>query len=150
MDTPLRAYFDVLVRHETQLWTLVEQQLRQADGAVSLGRLEILRVIGSVDVCRVQDIADRLHITVGATSRLTDRLEADGLVARSPHPADRRSSKIELTASGRRAIEATEPLVDRALTELIGAVGGDGLAALTASLHHVNAFIAPATQKEKD
>jgi DNA-binding MarR family transcriptional regulator len=60
----------------------------------------------------------------GMTSRL-DRMEEAGLVARLPDPADRRGVLIELTAKGRKVIDAAidahltlyEELVSGALSE---------------------------------
>jgi DNA-binding MarR family transcriptional regulator len=141
MATALREYLSILVLHETELWNLVDRHLHAAEGTVTLGRLEILRVIGTVDTCRIQDVADRIRITVGTASRLTDRLEADGLVARSAHPTDRRSSQIELTDDGRRALDATEPAVERALAELLSEYDTHELAAVTASLRQAHALL---------
>lgn len=146
MVTNLREYLSILVLHETELWNLVDRYLHATDGTVTLGRLEILRAIGTVETCRIQDVADRIRITVGAASRLTDRLEADGLVARSAHPTDRRSSQIELTERGQQALDATEPAVERALAELLGAFNTDELAAMTASLRRAQALLISPTQ----
>jgi DNA-binding MarR family transcriptional regulator len=44
----------------------------------------------------------------GMTNRI-DRLEAAGMVARHPDPADRRGSLVQLTASGRATVEAAAP-----------------------------------------
>ena len=49
---------------------------------------------------RVQELRTELGITVGAASKLVDRLERDGLVVRTAHPHDRRSSLVTLTAPG--------------------------------------------------
>jgi DNA-binding MarR family transcriptional regulator len=46
-------------------------------------------------------IAARLQITTASTTELVDRLERADLVARIPHPRDRRKVLIELTALGR-------------------------------------------------
>ncbi|SKA96225.1 DNA-binding transcriptional regulator, MarR family [Agreia bicolorata] len=116
---------------ETDLWNQVERRLRAVDRAVSLGRhriLELAAVDGSST--RVQDIADDLLITVGAASRLTDRLEADGLVSRAPHPTDRRGSIIVPTDSGRHALETTTPAIDTALESILGADGAAALATI--------------------
>lgn len=40
MDLPLRNYFDILVRHETELWNRVEKRTSAAD-TVNLARFEI-------------------------------------------------------------------------------------------------------------
>lgn len=120
--------FHTLVHFETELWNDVERRLRSIDGAVSLGRNQILELAAAEGTpTRVQDIADELRITVGAASRLTDRLETDGLISRAPHPTDRRGSQILLTEAGTEALRITTPAIDVALTEILGAEGADRL-----------------------
>ena len=48
----------------------------------------------------------RLGIASASVTALLDRLEAAGLVARGPNPADRRSVLVSLTGRGRAAIDA--------------------------------------------
>jgi DNA-binding MarR family transcriptional regulator len=52
------------------------------------------------------------------TNRL-DRLEADGLMARSPDPDDRRGTRIVITAAGRERIRAAAAERDRLGTALL-------------------------------
>lgn len=120
--------FRTLVRFETEVWNEVERRLRAVDGAVSLGRESILELTASEAPVRVQDVARQLRITVGAASRLTDRLEADGLVARAPHPTDRRGSRIVLTEAGARALAVTTPAIEAALRAVLGEEGAAALA----------------------
>ena len=54
-------------------------------------------------------LADSLLVSSGTLTSRLDRLERKGLIARVPHPRDRRSVEVELTADGRR-------LVDEAVT----------------------------------
>ncbi|WP_108250394.1 MarR family winged helix-turn-helix transcriptional regulator [Planctomonas deserti] len=119
--TLLSRYFRALVAHETALWNAVDRRLAQS-GALRLGRLEFLRVVTENGSARVQDVAEALGITVGAASRLTDRLVADGLVQREAHPSDRRSSLIQLSASGRAAFVSSTAAFDAAIAELLGSV----------------------------
>ncbi|MFE5777589.1 MarR family winged helix-turn-helix transcriptional regulator [Brachybacterium sp. NPDC056505] len=92
--------FDALVRTETELWNLVESDLRDA-GPAGLGTLQSLRVLHRREGRgRVRDLCDELAITTGAASKLADRLEGAGLIARAPHPEDRRSSVLQLTPEG--------------------------------------------------
>lgn len=127
---PLLRPFLTLVRYETAVWNAVEVRLRTVDGAVSLGRHGILALADEVEGLRVQDVADRLTITVGAASRLVDRMEADGLLARRPHPQDRRSSCLSLTDAGASALAVTAPAIDTALADVLGS---DGAARLVAA-----------------
>lgn len=143
MRSPLRQYFDILVLHETELWNQVERR-SSGPATVNLARFEILKATASTPDCRVQDLADQLRITVGAASRLTDRIESDGLVRRSPHPTDRRSSKIELTERGRIALARTETAVEQALEELLGTMDENELAVLTAFLTRAQGMLTAA------
>src|SRR6478736_8714589 len=95
----LPALFADLVRLEIELWDTVEARLR-AELGVGLGTAQTLAVVAAVPDCRVHDIVRGLSITVGGASKTVDRLERDGLVARLPHPSDRRSSVIALTRAG--------------------------------------------------
>ena len=49
-------------------------------------------------------IGDRLQVHPTSVTNTIDRLEADGLVARRPHPNDRRTTLAELTPRGRQLV----------------------------------------------
>jgi DNA-binding MarR family transcriptional regulator len=117
----LKQLFNDLVRLEVELWDAVERRLRD-EGRVGLGSFQTLDVIARVPDCRVGDVVRELSITVGGASKAVDRVEAAGLCARRPHPGDRRSSVIVLTAKGARARAAAEAVVVSELEQRIGAV----------------------------
>ena len=48
-------------------------------------------------------MAQDLSLTPGAATARLDRLERKGLIRRQPHPTDRRTVCVELTAAGERA-----------------------------------------------
>ncbi|GAA1973858.1 MarR family winged helix-turn-helix transcriptional regulator [Microbacterium pumilum] len=113
-------FFDTLVRFETALWNTVERELVD-DRQVGLGTLTALRVLHRHDGRgRVQDLSRELSLTIGAASKLADRLERDGLALRRPHPTDRRSSLVSLTESGETARTAGEGVLAHALDEVLG------------------------------
>src|SRR5215212_10819531 len=58
-----------------------------------LGRLP-MRVMG-----------ERLQLHPTSVTNIVDRLQADGLVRRQPHPTDRRATLVEVTDSGRAVLE---------------------------------------------
>lgn len=93
---------------------------------------EVLDVLASGDhgngvgggdgaVFRVQDLADRVHLSQSALSRLVARLEKDGLVDRSTCSEDRRGVRVTLTEAGRRRYEQARPrhraVLERMLTD---------------------------------
>jgi DNA-binding MarR family transcriptional regulator len=56
-------------------------------------------------------VGERLQVHRTSVTNIIDKLEADGLVRRVPHAADRRATLAEITPAGRRlADEATEVL----------------------------------------
>jgi DNA-binding MarR family transcriptional regulator len=100
-----RQLFHDLVRFETEMWDAIDARLR-TDVELPLSWFEPMAIIGELDGCRVNDIADALSITVGGTSKLVDRIEAAGLCVRRPNPDDRRSSLISLTPHGEQRLAA--------------------------------------------
>jgi DNA-binding MarR family transcriptional regulator len=52
------------------------------------------------------DLSRRLLVSSGTLTNQIDQLEEAGLVARSPDPNDRRGVLVELTAEGRRRVDA--------------------------------------------
>jgi MarR family 2-MHQ and catechol resistance regulon transcriptional repressor len=58
----------------------------------------------------VNEIGRRVDLTSGAISTAVDRLEARHLVAREPHPTDRRARVVRLTPQGRA--QATRVFAD--------------------------------------
>ena len=50
-------------------------------------------------------VGDRLQVHPTSVTNTIDRLEADGLVTRQPHPNDRRTTLAKLTSRGRRRVK---------------------------------------------
>ncbi|SFP31239.1 DNA-binding transcriptional regulator, MarR family [Amycolatopsis arida] len=58
-------------------------------------------------------MGERLQLHPTSVTNIVDRLEKDGLVKRLPHPTDRRTTLVEITADGRARREAaTKAVVD--------------------------------------
>ncbi|MFE9767542.1 MarR family winged helix-turn-helix transcriptional regulator [Streptomyces sp. NPDC005808] len=70
--------------------------------------------------CRVQNIADRVHLSQSALSRLIGRLERDGLVERTLCADDRRGVWVALTAKGHDLHAEVHPLQRAALARMLG------------------------------
>ncbi len=142
IDSGYRVLIDMdfflrLVRFETDLWNRIERELRDA-GGVGLGMLMALRVLQAHgDAGRVHDLSVELSITVGAASKLVDRLERDGLAVRRPHPEDGRSSFVALTARGRQACASADGTARDAVARAIG--DGSEVEAASAALQRLQA-----------
>jgi MarR family transcriptional regulator, organic hydroperoxide resistance regulator len=79
-----------------------------------------MSVMDRLPRCRVYDIASELGITTGGTSKLVDRIEANGYCRRLPNPDDRRSSLLELTPEGRRLFAEAGQAFDDELQRRLG------------------------------
>ena len=55
------------------------------------------------------ELSARLMVTSGNVTGLIDAMESEGLVARRPHPSDRRSTLIGMTPSGRELFDRMAP-----------------------------------------
>ncbi len=60
----------------------------------------------------LKDLAAGNQCTPATMTTIVDSLERKGLVAREPHPEDRRSLRVRLTAEGESLREATPTLQD--------------------------------------
>jgi DNA-binding MarR family transcriptional regulator len=61
------------------------------------------------------DLSGRLHVTSASVTGLVDRLEAGGLVSRSPYPNDRRRVLVAITDAGTAAIDPAFTLFEQAI-----------------------------------
>ena len=75
-------------------------------------------------------IAAALGISKQAVQQLVDELDAEGIVARLPNPADARGKLVMLTAKGREALLAGNRVKQAIEAEYRGALGEAGFAAL--------------------
>ncbi|WP_344882693.1 MarR family transcriptional regulator [Allokutzneria multivorans] len=58
-------------------------------------------------------MGERLQLHPTSVTNIVDRLEADGLVVRAPHPTDRRTTLVAITDDGRTRMKAaTEAVTD--------------------------------------
>jgi DNA-binding MarR family transcriptional regulator len=111
--------FNELVRVEINLWNGLDSHLTAATG-LTLPQFQALAAIRAKgDGARVQDISDEMSITVGATSKVVDRLERDGLAVRSANPSDRRSSLVGLSQRGSEALSAADGVVEAHLRDVL-------------------------------
>jgi len=96
---------------------------------LSTSELQALRYL--VDGSRGPvELSHLLGVTSAASSGVVDRLAARGHVQRRPHPADGRRTQVEITGSGRQALDSLlEPMQAR-LAAVDASLGEDERAAV--------------------
>jgi DNA-binding MarR family transcriptional regulator len=115
------AWVTEFIRLEIALWDRVDARLRESH-ELPLAFFEPLHLIsrGREDSMRVGDLARGLRITVGGTSKLVDRIEQAGLIAREPDPDDRRASRVALTTAGKRKLTAALKTYEAEVASTLG------------------------------
>jgi DNA-binding MarR family transcriptional regulator len=84
----------------------LRSRLRERFGG-SLPRFDLMAQLDRhPDGLKMRELSQRLMVTGGNVTGLTDRLVHEGLVERSEDPEDRRAFTIRLTAEGRRQFRA--------------------------------------------
>lgn len=99
-----------LVRRNIQR-KLVRTAFAQIEEDITLPHLEIMKSLQEEGTRHIAEIGERLQIPKPQMTRLIDRLEDLGIVARRADNADRRVINIALTGKGRRIIEELDRVI---------------------------------------
>ena len=96
----------------------VRARLRQ-QFAITLPRFDLLAQLERhPHGLKMGDLSRRLMVTSGSVTGLTDQLTAEGLVERTPIPADRRAYLVRLTPKGKHAFDAMAAAHERWIIDL--------------------------------
>ena len=96
----------------------LEDRLQTAEGLLLADHEALLNIEHFGEPLRMSDIAHRLVLSRGGTTKVIDRLEEMGYVSRSPDPADRRATMVGLTKAGRKALGRAKLVIDAGLEEI--------------------------------
>jgi DNA-binding MarR family transcriptional regulator len=73
-----------------------------AEAGLTRARAEVIWRLQSLGPVTQRELSEALRCTPRNVTGLVDGLETGGLVAREPHPSDRRATLVTLTEGGRR------------------------------------------------
>jgi DNA-binding MarR family transcriptional regulator len=86
--------------------TRLARRLRQESGAgLSPSQQSALAVIASHGPLTLGALAEHERVAPPSITKVVTKLEADGLVTRSPDPADRRICRVAISADGEALLE---------------------------------------------
>ena len=98
---------------------VVRQRLRR-DFATTLPRFDLLAQLERhPDGLAMRELSERLMVTGGNITGITDQLETEGLVVRAAHASDRRSFSVKLTPAGRRQFKRMASTHEQWIVELL-------------------------------
>lgn len=113
---------------------LVEGQVRNGlreTFDITLPRFDLLAQLDRApEGLTMGDLSNRLMVSNGNVTGLTERLVSEGLVARLPSPRDRRESRVKLTAQGKRVFDRMTPVHERWIDELFAGLNRTEMAQL--------------------
>ena len=98
---------------------VVRQRLRR-DFATTLPRFDLLAQLERhPQGLAMRELSERLMVTGGNITGITDQLETEGLVVRAAHASDRRSFSVKLTPAGRRQFKRMASTHEQWIVELL-------------------------------
>ncbi|WP_221445425.1 MarR family winged helix-turn-helix transcriptional regulator [Lipingzhangella halophila] len=82
-------------------------------------------------------LAEAIEVTPRNVTGLVDALEADGFVARGPHPGDRRATLVALTDSGAETMGGLRGEYDQGAVRLFDGLTASELAGFVTTADHL-------------
>jgi DNA-binding MarR family transcriptional regulator len=129
---------DAVLYAAHRIRTAADARLREC--GLSLPAYKLLRALEPSDQS-MREVSEILHVSPRTVTDMIDSLETRGLVARGPHPADRRITLLHLTPDGRRQLATAVALADQSHAAAISDLSAEDQQTLRGLLDR----IAPAT-----
>ena len=121
--------------------TRLARRLRQeADTGFTPSQLSALATISNHGPLTLGALADHERVAPPSITKVVAKLEADGLVERTPDPNDGRVSNVSTTAAGRALIAESRARKTTWLTGRLHELGPDARARLAAALDALDAL----------
>ncbi|MFD3698899.1 MarR family winged helix-turn-helix transcriptional regulator [Streptomyces sp. NPDC058646] len=102
--------------------------------AASPSQLRALRVVEGAEGINLRTLGSVLGSRPPSVTRLCDRLEAIGLLTRTPSSTSRREVELRLTASGRALLDEHRAIRAREMSEVLGRMEAGEVQALVRGL----------------
>src|SRR5215831_5902263 len=121
-DTKVVGEWRELMERHARVTCALEHALEQEHG-LGVSEFEVLDQLATStkESHRIQELADAVHLSQSALSRVVARLEDQGLVVRSMCTDDRRGIYACLTAAGKKRHAKARPTHRRVLEENLSA-----------------------------
>ena len=101
---------DAILFAARRIRTRADSALRES--GLSLASYKLMRSLEDSDQS-MREVSEILQVSPRTVTDMIDSLEGRGLVARLPHPADRRITLLHLTEDGQRHLEIAKALADQ-------------------------------------
>ena len=147
MDRQWSQVWETLVETPFGLYATWEQMLADACGVPALS-FHVLQTLASApeDRLKLQELAGAVRHSQSGTTRLVDRLEKEGLIARHSCESDRRVTWALLSDKGKQTYAKAEPVWEQFLnSHLLKGLTAEEAQTLTALLRKLQGTLLPGT-----
>jgi DNA-binding MarR family transcriptional regulator len=122
--------------------TRLARRLRQESGAgLSPSQQSALSVIANQGPLTLGALAEHERVAPPSITKVVSKLEGDGLVIRTPDPADRRVCRVAISSDGAALLEESRRRKTAWLTERISELDDDGQRRLADALDVLDELI---------
>ena len=132
-------------RFYTKKLGIIEPKL--LDSPFTLQEARVIYEIAQRPRCSATELTRALGLDAGFLSRTLKALQRRGILARTPSKADRRTSEIELTATGRKAFAALDARSRKDVGRLLGRLGENERAAVVGAMTRIEQALEPPAEK---
>jgi DNA-binding MarR family transcriptional regulator len=115
--------------------SLRSEMRRHRGPNLTIPQFRALGYMGRNPGCMLSDVAEHLGLTLPTTSKMIDRLQAEGLVSRAAVAGDRRKLALNLTEQGNATRQAAAAPTRARLAELMDQLPDSDRAVLVAAMH---------------
>lgn len=127
----------LLLSVRLSLFRRAERLLTNRGFDINITQFRVLKMLSQVDSISATALAHQVEHDCGALTRLLDRLQEKGYVARRPNATDRRAIDIFMTDKGRAAWESMQGCSAQLNAEVFAVLSDAEQAQLFALLHRV-------------
>ena len=114
-----------------------ERLLANSGYEINFTQFRVLRALSQTQHLSAKDLARAVEHDGGALTRLLDRLQEKGYVARRPNAADRRGLEVYMTDTGRAVWDAMQSCVQQVNAEVLDVLSDAEQSQLFALLHRI-------------
>ena len=101
----------------------IEKQIRiglRREFSTTLPRFDLMAQLERSGGLRMNELSQRLMVSGGNVTGITDQLEREGLVVRTAYPGDRRAYTVKLTSTGLKRFREMAARHEQWIIELLG------------------------------
>ena len=141
--TPGRPVFDSeSVSRLRRVITRLSRMLNESASAEGLSpsQASVLAVVGARGPIGLAELAEIEGLNPTMLSRIVGKLDARGLLRRSPHPNDQRAALVEATDAGRATSERIRETRSKTVTKILDGLPPDTTATLLRALPALEAL----------